>query len=230
VPIRWIDQLQEKDRVETLLRSLSRFSEKVLPVLLGKSDVSASSKKIGPALIFERLWEELGTKKVIKDLLSHRNFAFDVERAIFLTVPHRLFVAGSDRSCEKWSRAYKIKAVESLSLLAFIGPWPFLVNREKTKGMLRLFFPGVPKTLLKKAFFYKVVICSPDLTWSASIPPPSVLKEKVDRVSVKKGTVRITARISIRWLWGAFIDNKGKPVCCEMGREIQLMSEPLFLW
>ena len=40
-----MDQLQEKDRVETLIRSLSRFSEKVLLILSGKSDVSAASKK-----------------------------------------------------------------------------------------------------------------------------------------------------------------------------------------
>ncbi|MCK5254943.1 MAG: transposase, partial [Deltaproteobacteria bacterium] len=53
-----MDQLQEKDRVETLIRSLSRFSEKVLLILSGKSDVSAACKKIGPALIFERLWEQ----------------------------------------------------------------------------------------------------------------------------------------------------------------------------
>ena len=79
-----MDQLQEKDRVETLIRSLSRFSEKVLLVLSGKSDLNATSKKIGPALIFERLWEELGVKKVIKDLLSDRKFEFDVERAVFL--------------------------------------------------------------------------------------------------------------------------------------------------
>jgi hypothetical protein len=47
-----MDQLQEKDRVETLIRSLSRFSEKALLILSGKSDVSAASKKIGPGLIF----------------------------------------------------------------------------------------------------------------------------------------------------------------------------------
>ena len=67
-----MDQSQAKDRIEILIRSLSRFSEKALLVLSGKSDVSASAKKIGPALIFERLWEELGIKSVIKYLLSHR--------------------------------------------------------------------------------------------------------------------------------------------------------------
>lgn len=36
-----MDQLQEKDRIETLIRSLSRFSEKVLLILSGRSDVRA---------------------------------------------------------------------------------------------------------------------------------------------------------------------------------------------
>ena len=94
-----MDKLQAKDRIETLTRSLSRYSENVLLVLSGKSsDVTSYSKKIGPALIFERLWRELGIKKTIKDLLVFRRFDFDVERAIFLTVLHRLFVSGSDRA------------------------------------------------------------------------------------------------------------------------------------
>ena len=46
-----MDQLQAKDHIETLIRSLSRFSEKVLLILSGKSDMSASAKKIGPPLM-----------------------------------------------------------------------------------------------------------------------------------------------------------------------------------
>ena len=41
-----MDQLQAKGQIETLIRSLSRFSEKALLVLSGKSDVNASTKKI----------------------------------------------------------------------------------------------------------------------------------------------------------------------------------------
>ena len=52
-----LDQLHAKGSIETLIQSLSRFSEKVLLILSGKTDVSASAKKIGPVLIFERLWE-----------------------------------------------------------------------------------------------------------------------------------------------------------------------------
>jgi len=41
-----MDRLQEKDRVEILIRSLSRFSEKALLILSGQSDVYADAVKI----------------------------------------------------------------------------------------------------------------------------------------------------------------------------------------
>ncbi len=50
-----LDQMAEKGEIESLVRSLSRFSERTLLILSDKSKVSASAKKIGPALIFERL-------------------------------------------------------------------------------------------------------------------------------------------------------------------------------
>jgi hypothetical protein len=56
-----MDQIQ-KGEIENLVRSLSRFSEKVLLVLSGKSKGRADAKKIGPALICERLWKELDCK------------------------------------------------------------------------------------------------------------------------------------------------------------------------
>ena len=59
-----MDQLHDKGRVETLIRSLSRFSEKALLILSGKSDVKANSLTIGPPLIFQRLWEKSGIRDV----------------------------------------------------------------------------------------------------------------------------------------------------------------------
>jgi len=64
-----MDKLSAKGEVESLIRSLSRFSEKALLVLSGKSDIQCEAKTIGPAIIFERLWCELGIQQVIKDLL-----------------------------------------------------------------------------------------------------------------------------------------------------------------
>jgi hypothetical protein len=99
-----MDHLQARGDIETLIRSLSRFSEKALLVLSGRGDVNATAQKIGPTLIFQRLWDELHIGKAITAELRDRKFAFDVERAIFLTVLHRLFASGSDRSCDQWRR------------------------------------------------------------------------------------------------------------------------------
>lgn len=79
-----LDQMQARGEVETLVRSLARFSEQALLILSGRSDISAESTKIGPAFIFERLRQELGIAKVFEGLLSERFFTFNVERALFL--------------------------------------------------------------------------------------------------------------------------------------------------
>ncbi len=58
-----LDQMHAKGEVETLVRSLARFSEKALLILSGRSDITAECTTIGPALIFERLWKDLGISK-----------------------------------------------------------------------------------------------------------------------------------------------------------------------
>ena len=55
-----------------------------------------STKRIGAVKIFERLWSQTGSRQVIQDLLADRKFGFPVERAIFLTVLHRLLAPGSN--------------------------------------------------------------------------------------------------------------------------------------
>jgi hypothetical protein len=99
-----------------LVKSIARYSEQVLLVISGKSDVKAHTKIIGPALIFERLWQQTGIKKIIKELVADRKYAFDMERAVFLTVLHRLFISGSDRACFKWSKDYLTTDIEGLKL------------------------------------------------------------------------------------------------------------------
>ena len=106
-----MDELSAKGRVETLIRSLSRFSEQAMLIITGKSDVALEAKKIGPSLIFERLWQQTGIGAAIRKQAAERKFEFDVERAVFLTVLHRLLVSGSDRFCDRWHQDYVIKGV-----------------------------------------------------------------------------------------------------------------------
>ena len=57
-----------------------------------------------------------GCRRVISELAGERGFQFDLERAVFLTVLHRLFDPGSDRAAEKWRHGLVIDRVADLEL------------------------------------------------------------------------------------------------------------------
>jgi hypothetical protein len=148
-----LDQLQQKGRVETLIRSLSRFSEQAILIISGNSDIHADAKKIGPALIFERLWQQSGVQYAIKKILSGRKFDFDVERAIFLTVLHRLMVSGSDRSCDRWHRDYIIDGVEDIKLHHLYRAMSFLGEELSDQEDATPFSPRCNKDLVEELIF-----------------------------------------------------------------------------
>jgi transposase len=117
-----LDQLQESGELEGLIHSAARFCEALLVVEAhdrGEAPV-VTTRRIGPALIFERLWRELGCGEVLASLLEDRSFGFSVERATFLTVLHHLFHTGaekrSDRAGHKWQQDYEVAEVEELQL------------------------------------------------------------------------------------------------------------------
>ena len=53
---------------------------------------------------------------MVRKLLATRHHRFDVERAVFMTVLHRLMVSGSDRSALQWRRDQAIDATAPLEL------------------------------------------------------------------------------------------------------------------
>jgi hypothetical protein len=79
-------------------------------------DPTAAVRRIGPALVFERLWAETGCRAVIEDLAGTRRHDFALERAIFLTVLHRLMGGGSDLAAVRWREDYRIAGAETLDL------------------------------------------------------------------------------------------------------------------
>lgn len=211
-----MDQLQAKGQIETLIRSLSRYSEKLLLILSGKSDVNASAKKIGPALIFERLWNELGIEKVIKNLLADRKFEFDVERAIFLTVLHRLFPSGSDRSCEKWRRDYAIEGVEELSLHHLYRAMAFVGEEIEDQRGGTPFAPRCIKDLIEEGIFFerRDLFTGLDLVF---FDTTSLYFEGQGGETLgQKGHSKDHRPDLNQMVVGVMIDSKGKPVCCEM--------------
>jgi hypothetical protein len=104
--------------LDRLARSVARLAQRsmVLSVVEGEAPPHAVCRRIGPALLFERLWQEVGCRAVLEELAAQRQFEFAAERATFLTVLHRLFVSGSDRAAEKWRADYRIDGTEGLQL------------------------------------------------------------------------------------------------------------------
>ena len=211
-----MDKLQAKGRIETLVRSLSRYSENVLLILSGQSDVTSYSRKIGPSLIFERLWEELGIRKTIKDILVSRRFDFDVERAVFLTVLHRLFVAGSDRACERWRRDYEIKGVGAVYLHHLYRAMAFLGEELKEQEDATPFSPRCTKDLIEEEMFVRNrdLFTGLDLVF---FDTTSIYFEGQGGESLGERGHSKDHRPDLRQMVvGAVIDERGCPICCEM--------------
>ena len=112
------EDLQASGQLERLVRSGARFAAKamVLSAASNEAAIKIGVRRIGPALVFERLWEETGCRAVITALAGQRKHGFALERAVFLTVLHRLFMSGSDRAADRWREDYAIAGVEGLDL------------------------------------------------------------------------------------------------------------------
>ncbi len=109
------DALQASGELDRPIASLARHSDRS-PVLNDMVDGALACVRIGGPLLFGRLWDRLGLGDAVKELVDGRGFGFAVERAVFVSVLHRLFVSGSDRSCEKWMDDYAIPGIEGLRL------------------------------------------------------------------------------------------------------------------
>jgi hypothetical protein len=113
-----VDELVASGKLDRLAESLLRFSEKLTVINLHKQGALQGGEdySIGPALVFGRLWAELGIAEVIRSVAGVRKFGFEVERAVFLTVLHRLMDPGSDRAAEKWKQDFRIQGAEEIEL------------------------------------------------------------------------------------------------------------------
>src|SRR3954463_9643803 len=104
--------------LDRLARSVVRLAQRsmVLSLVEGEAPPNARCQRIGPALLFERLWHEVGCRAVLEELAAGRQFEFAAERAVFLTVLHRLFVSGGARGGKRGRPASGIGGMEPLQL------------------------------------------------------------------------------------------------------------------
>ena len=215
-----LEELREHGALDSLLRSGAKFSDSLMVISRHKQGESleVASRRIGPGRIFERLWKETGCREVIEGLLRGRQFEFSVERAVFLTVLHRLMDPGSDRQADRWREGYSIEGVGDLQLhqlyraMGWLGEeLPMAEQCDMTR-----FAPRCTKDRIEEELFWRQrdLFSRLDLVFfdTTSIyfegnggeTLGAYGKSKDHRPDLKQMVV------------GAVLDQDGNPVCCEM--------------
>ena len=112
------DAVEDSDLLDGLIASAARHSRRsiVLSRFYRGELPELRRLSIGPDLVFGQLWQQTGCRDVLRGLLGERRFGFDVERAIYLTVLHRLLVSGSDRHAHDWRQRLRVPGAEALTL------------------------------------------------------------------------------------------------------------------
>ena len=205
--------------LERLARSAARLAQRamVLAALEGDSPPRLNCKRIGPPLLFERLWRDSGCGTVLQDLLSGRGFEFAVERAVFLTVLHRLMVSGSDRACEQWREDYRIHGVKALQLhhlyraMAWLGEE--LPEAEQTH---RTLVPRCVKDRIEEQLFAHRRDLFSDLS-VVFLDTTSLYFEGAGGATLGEPGYSKDYRPHLnQMIIGVIIDQHGRPICSEM--------------
>lgn len=215
-----LDVLQATGQIDSILSSGARFAERVSVLDAHKHGrlPPAETIKIGPPKVFGRLWEQTRIQTIIKELLSGRKYEFDLERAIFLTVLHRLMVSGSDRAAEQWCRGYAIERVADLELhhiyraMAWLGePLPAQDQAGATP-----FAPRCTKDLIEESLFAqrRDLFSGLDLVF---FDTTSIYFEGEGGETIGQYGNSKDHRPDLRQMVvGAVLDGSGHPICCEL--------------
>ena len=212
--------VEAKGDLDRLARSAARLAQRSMILSLLDQDgvPTLAARRIGPPLAFERLWREAGCRAVIEDLAAERGFGFALERACFLTVLHRLMVAGSDRAADAWREDYRIDGAEELALhhlyrtMGWLGeelPGPEQVGRTP-------FTPRCTKDLIEERLFET----RKDLFSELSVvfmDTTSLYFEGAGGDTLgRRGHSKDHRPDLMQMIVAVVMDQRGRPLCCEM--------------
>lgn len=215
-----LDDLQRRGAVDGLLRSGARFAEKLLVLTAQERGElpAVRTLRLGAVLIFERLWQESGCAGVLRQLLARRRFGFAVERAVFLTVLHRLLAPGSDRAADQWKHAYLLDGAADLDLhhlyraMAWLGEE---LPAGEQRGSTRL-VPLCTKDRIEEGLFQR----RRDLFTQLQVvffDTTSIYFEGAGGEELGQyGHSKDHRPDLYQMVVGAVLDGDGRPICCEM--------------
>ena len=215
-----LDELQQRGAVDSLLRSGARFADKLLVLTAHERGelTAVRTLRLGAVLIFERLWREAGCAAVLEQLLGQRRFEFAVERAVFLTVLHRLLAPGSDRAADRWKHDYLLDGAAELGLhhlyraMAWLGePLPDDEQRGSTRLVPLCTKDHIEEGLFgrRRDLFSQLQVVFFDTT---SIYFEGEGGDELGQYGHSKDHRPDLYQMVV----GAVLDGDGRPICCEM--------------
>src|SRR6516164_3587209 len=215
-----LDELHRRGAVESLLCSGARFADKLLVLTAHQRGelTAVRTLRLGAVLIFERLWRETGCAAVLEQLLGQRRFEFAVERALFLTVLHRLLAPGSDRAADRWKHDYLLDGAAELDLhhlyraMAWLGEeLPADVQRGSTRLV-----PLCTKDRIEEGLFQR----RRDLFTQLQVvffDTTSIYFEGEGGDGLGQyGHSKDHRPDLYQMVVGAVLDGEGRPICCAM--------------
>lgn len=214
-----LDQLQQAGQLDALLVSGARFAQQALLLTAhqnGQAPV-VTTRRIGPPLIFERLWQQTGCRAVLGELLAERRFEFPVERAVFLTVLHRLCAAGSDRAADRWKRDYALDGAEELHLHHLYRAMAWLGEElppTQQQGSTKL-VPRCTKDVIEEQLFARHRDLFTDLD-VVFFDTTSLYFEGNGGDLGRYGHSKDHRPDEHQLVVGAVLDGAGRPICCEL--------------
>jgi Transposase DDE domain len=212
------EELQASGQLERLVRSGARLAAKtmVLSAAADEAAIKIAVRRIGPALLFERLWEETGCRGVITELSGKRKHGFALERAVFLTVLHRLLVSGSDRAADRWREDYAIAGVEGLTLHHLYRAMAWLGEELPEQDGCTLFSPRCTKDVVEERLFAhrRDLLTRLELVF---MDTTSLYFEGAGGQTLGQHGYSKDHRPDLRqMILAVLIDGDGQPVCSEM--------------
>jgi hypothetical protein len=215
-----LEALRTSGQLDAIVAGLGRFSERlaVLGAVGRGTHVQSEAHRIGGPLVFEQLWESTGVADVVREAAAGRHFGFSLERAVFLTVLHRLLAPGSDRAAERWKDAYQIAGTDGLQLhqlyraMAWLGEvLPAAEQRGATP-----FAPRTRKDLIEERLFARRHTLFSDLSLvffdTTSIYFEGEGGETIGHYGHSKDHRPDRKQMVV----GAVLDLEGRPLCCEI--------------
>ena len=213
-----LDELEASGQLDRLLRSGARFVQQAMVLDAARSGEApaVTVRHIGPALLFERLWVDTGCHSVIAALSRRRGHRFAMERAVFLTVLHRLMRGGSDLAADRWREECRIAGSEALDLhhlyraMAWLGEE---LPADQQDGATP-FAPRCTKDLIEEQLFAhrRDLFSRLDLVFMAT----SLYFEGLGGQSIGQYGYSKDHRPDLRqMILAVLIDGEGRPVCSE---------------